>query len=297
MALGAFTVDLGMVDSASLATVTGSLTSSAAFACASTLQAALGAWALRRFAAFPFVSATPLSVARFFALGGLLACGVAAPLGNLALYALGEEPASDLLLDCAIWWGGGVAGVAVFGAAVLSLQGPTPIACLRRATPVIATAIAAIAATTALVWIDVASIQRDIDFEFALLSRELATRLEATVDLGQHAIEGLAGGFALSRPHELTDFRAIADKLAAFGLGIQALEWIPPSPTTSAPPSRPRCRANGASHSAIFERRDGKPARVSPRPAYFPVAFVTPLKATKASSALTSPPTRLARRR
>ena len=270
VAIGAFAVDFGETGGASLAT--------AAITCAAALRAALGAWALRRFAAYPFVAATPLSVARFFALGGLLACGVAEWLGHLALYGLGKTPASHLLQDGATAWGGDVAGVFVFGAALLSLQGPTPRARLRRATPVLATTVTALSATVALVWIDVASVQRGVRSEFALLSREFAGRLEATVSLGQHAVEGLAGGFATSHERDRTDFNALADKLAAFGLGIQALEWIPRVPETERVAYESQMSQQWRKPFQVFERRDGKPAPVAPRPAYFPVGFVTPLK-------------------
>jgi PAS domain S-box-containing protein len=275
VALGAFAAEFRPIDGASLA-------AAAVIASASTLQAALGAWALRRFAAYPLVAATPLSVARFFALGGLLACCVAASLGNLALLGLGLAPASDLLGDWAIRCGGGGAGVVVFGAPLLLLQGPTLGARLRRASPVAATAIAALAATIGLVWIDVASIQRGVKNDFALLSREFASRIEATVNLGQHAVEGLAGDFATSHERDRIDFDALADKLAAFGLGIQALEWIPKVSETQRAAYESRMAQQWRKPFRVFERRDGMPVSVSPRPAYFPVGFVTPLKGNEA---------------
>ena len=42
---------------------------------------------------------------------------------------------------------------------------------------------------------DVRSIQQVQAADFSALSRELASRISATVDLGQHAVEGLAGSF------------------------------------------------------------------------------------------------------
>ncbi len=279
VALGAFALAVPLfADSSAGATIFLTVAAAAMFAAGTTLQAALARALVRRAAGYPYSPATPLSLTAFFFFGGVVPGFAGAALDNLTLFAFGRETGAELIGGLTYFWMGDVAGAVVFGAALLAFDGPTAGACLKRAAPVVSVAAAGLAATIALVRIDAASIQRDIDSEFALLSRESATRLEATVDLGQHAIEGLAGGFALSRPHELTDFRAIADKLAAFGLGIQALEWIPAIPDDERASFEAEMSRQWGKPFRIFERRDGKPVEVSPRPAYFPVAFVTPLE-------------------
>ena len=275
VALGAFAVNCAAPPEGwSLA----ALALPAAIAFGSSLQAGFGAWVLRRFAAYPYAGATPGSVARCFALGGALSCVIAASVGNLALFVCGKEAASDLARGWVTWWGGDLAGVVVFGPALLAFDRPTLGASWRRAAPVVATAVFAFAATFSLVWIDVASVQRGVRGDFELLARDVASRVEATVDLGLQAVEGLAGDFATWHERDLGDFRALAEKLAAFGLGIQALEWIPKAPASGLAAYEDEMSRQWGKPFQVFERVRGKPVPVAPRAAYFPVGFVTPLK-------------------
>jgi len=278
VALGSFAINLGRIDGvSSVAALAGALALPIVLTLAPTLQTAVAAWLLRRAGAYPYAVATPLSVAKFFALGGVAACVVAASLSNLALYGFGKEQACDLLRGCATWWGGDIAGVVVFAPALLAFDRPTLRASWRRAAPVVATAIAGFCATLSLVWIDVASVQRGVAADFELVAREFASRIEATVGLGRLAVEGLAGEFATTHERDLADFQALAGKLAAFGLGIQALEWIPKTPAGDLVAYEGEMARQWRRPFHVFELRDSKPAPVAPRAVYFPVGFVAPL--------------------
>jgi PAS domain S-box-containing protein len=279
VALGSFAVNCAASAGGwSLAT----LALPAAIAAASTAQAALGAWALRRCNAYPYAAATPLSVARFFALGAL-ACVIAATLGNLALCGFGVAPMAQFLRGWATWWGGDFAGVVAFAPALLAFEGPSAGARWRRAAPIVSAALSAFAATFALVFVDAAAVQRGVKGDFELLARDLASRLEATVDLGQHAVEGLAGEFSTAHERDLADFQTLAHKLAAFGLGIQALEWIPQAPAAELAGFESEMSRQWGRPYQVFERREGKPVPVAPRPVYFPVGFATPFKGNEAA--------------
>ncbi|HQT25239.1 MAG TPA: diguanylate cyclase, partial [Burkholderiales bacterium] len=96
-------------------------------AIASTLQAAMGGWALRRLAGFPAPLDRVVDLARFLFVSPAF-CLVSSSLSTLSLYWLGAIPASEVLTGWSAWWLGDTLGVVTVFPLVMVLFGePRPI--------------------------------------------------------------------------------------------------------------------------------------------------------------------------
>jgi PAS domain S-box-containing protein len=297
--LGSFLVNLqGHIEGATLAELLRSATLASAVASAIALgavaQAVLGARLILRLNAYPAVSPTPLSMAKFYLAGGFLACLVNSTSATSILVATGQVVLSSAPHNWLVWWSGDVLGIVAITPVLVSFALAPQGQKWRRVLPAAAASLVVFIVTVAIVLADERAIDRSRRADFAALSRELAGQIGATVDLGQHAVEGLAGAFAAFQFPTLGKFNALADRLAAFGLGIQALEWIPRVREAERAAAESDYSAQWNRQFSIFERVDGKPQPVSSRPDYYPVAYVTPLKGNEGALGydLSSNPTR-----
>jgi len=265
-----------------------------AIAAGAVVQATLGARWAHRLNAYPAVSPTPLSIAKFYLAGGFLACLINSTSATLLLVAIGDVDASSAPRHWLVWWSGDVLGVVAITPVLLSFALAPKGQKWRRSAPAAIASLLVLLVTAAIVLADERAIDRSRRADFAALSRELAGQISATVDLGQHAVEGLAGAFAAFQFPSLIKFDALADRLAAFGLGIQALEWIPRVREGERAAAESEFSAQWGRSFSIFERMDGHPRPVASRPDYYPVAYVTPLKGNEAAIGfdLASNPTR-----
>ena len=228
VALGSFLINLGLdlqVDSASHVIVSAAL--AAAIAGAAALQAVVGAWLLRRTNAFPFAPIEATSIARLFLFGGAIASLVNSTLANLVLLAFGRLTVGEAPLNWATWWSGDAIGVFVLAPAIMVVA-RAPLGERRRSVaPIAAAMAAALAATASLFALNEHAAQRNLAAQLDVLTHELAGRIDTTLRLGENAVGGLAGVFESASDRSRGDFDDVAKRLVAFGLGIQAIEWIP----------------------------------------------------------------------
>ena len=250
----------------------------AAIALGALTQAIIGAELVARARAFPHVAPSTRSMFAFFVLGGPLAALVSASVGNLALWGFGRIAPTAIARNWTVWWVGDIVGALALAPLILVVAlAPKGHRWRRAATKAMAVVCAAVA-TAAVVGADLSAARRVQRADLEALSRELADHIELTVDLAMHAVEGLAGSFQTTGEHDLASFRALADRLAAFGLGIQALEWIPRVEREDLAVVEADMSRQWGTPFRIFERIDGKPHPVAARHEYFPVSFVTPLQ-------------------
>jgi PAS domain S-box-containing protein len=251
----------------------------AGIAAGAVAQAALGARLASRVGAYPVTAAGSGSIARLYAAGGLIGCLVSCSVGVGLLTATGQIPPALAPHSWLVWWSGDVVGVIAITPVMLTFALAPAGQKWRRAAQPAAASFIAFLLTAVLVFADLRAIDRSQRADFAALSREAGTQVAATVDLGRHAVEGLAGAFGTDRRPNLGEFRALADRLAAFGLGIQALEWIPRVAAEDRLAAESELSGQWERPFAIFERgADGSPHPAELRPEYFPVAYATPLK-------------------
>ncbi|MDR3462394.1 MAG: PAS domain S-box protein [Beijerinckiaceae bacterium] len=293
--LGSFVVNLTVhFDTSSAHAVLMSLPVPAAVAAGAALQALAGGWMVKRYNAFPYAPATPAAIMRLFVFGGMIACLLNSTIAHAVLFALGRISASEVARSWLTWWGGDTIGVFVFAPLILGIACAPAGQKWRRGIPIAAATSAAFAVTVVLVATNIGAARRNLASEFSDLSQDFGTHIETTIALGTHAVGGLAGMFEGPQNRDLTEFRNVADRLAAFGLGIQAMEWIPKVTREERKSFEANYSSQWRRDFTIYERTDGKQMPAGDRPVYFPVTFVVPMRGNEGAVAfdVASNPTR-----
>ena len=254
------------------------LSASAAVAIAAAVQALVGVWLLRKARAFPFARIDARSVSLFLLLGGVLAGLCGASLTTLSFLALGRLTPNALPLAWALRWCQEALGIIAFAPIVIVCARAPKGERLRRCMPIATAALLSLMAGTAIFAVNARAERRSLATAINGLTSDLAQRIDNTLELGANAVGGLAGTFETPAERNLQDFNAVAKRVLAFGLGMQAIEWIPRVPSASRLEYEGRMRDQWGRDFAIYERRDGKPVPVAARADYFPVGYVFPLQ-------------------
>jgi PAS domain S-box-containing protein len=277
VALGSFLINLCIglqLDSASHATVSAAI--AAAIAGAAALQAVIGAWLLKRTNAFPFARIDATSVARLFLLGGAVASLVNSTLANFILFIFGRLTVTEAPLNWATWWSGDAIGVFVLAPAIMVVARAPRGERRRSVAPIAAAMAAALAATALLFAFNEHVSQRNLTAKLHEQTRDFANRIVSTLQLGENAVGGMAGVFESATERNRGDFDNVARRLLAFGLGMQAIEWIPVVADADKLAVERKMSAEWGREFSIFERAGGRQIPASGRSTYFPVAYVYP---------------------
>jgi len=253
-----------------------SLAASAVVAIAAPFQALLGAWLMRRAGAFPFSRIDGRTVSLFLVAGAFAgACG--AMFVTLSFLALGRLATDQLALAWALRWCQEALGIIGFAPIVMIWLRAPKGERLRRSAPVAAAVLFALATATAAFFNNERMERQSLAAEIDGVTRELAGRIENTLELGANALGGVAGVFETPAERNLEDFTAVAKRFMAFGLGIQAIEWIPRVSSASRSRYEAAMRDQWGRDFAIFERASGATLPAAERAEYFPVGYVYPL--------------------
>ncbi len=255
--------------------------SSLVVACAVALRTAVSLWLLRRFRAFPFSAANITSVGLFFFFGAVLPGLMSAVISTAGSIGLGRLALSDAPLFAAVYWCSDALGIMICTPIIVFYQRSRTGERLRNAAPLIATGLLTLASVTGLLAYEQYSQWRRLETEVTDVAKQLTERIENTLRLGANAVGGLAGAFEGDREGDLRDFEAIARRVVAFGLGIQAIEWIPRVSFADLRSHQESMQKQWRQDYRVFERRDGQAVPVAERAEYFPVAYVYPLEANK----------------
>ena len=272
------------------------LSASAVVAFAATVQALVGLWLLRKARAFPFARIDARSVSLFLLNGGVLASLCGASLTSLSFLALGRLTPNALPLAWALRWCQEALGIIAIAPIIIVYARATKGERLRRCMPIATAALLSLIAGTAIFAVDARAERHSLETAIVSLTGDLAQRIDNTLELGANAVGGLAGAFETPTEPNLEDFNAVAKRVLAFGLGMQAIEWVPRVPSASRLEYEARMRGQWGHDFAIFERRDGKPVPATSRADYFPVGYVFPLQGNEGALGfdLTSNPERQA---
>jgi len=135
---------------------------------------------------------------------------------------------------------------------------------------------AALAATALLFAFNEHVSQRNLTAKLHEQTRDFANRIVSTLQLGENAVGGMAGVFESATERNRGDFDNVARRLLAFGLGMQAIEWIPVVADTDKLAVERKMSAEWGREFSIFERTGGRQIPASGRSTYFPVAYVYP---------------------
>ena len=240
---------------------------------------------------FPFARIDARSVSLFLLLGGVLAGLCGASLTTLSFLALGRLTPNALPLAWALRWCQEALGIIAFAPIVIVCARAPKGERLRRCMPIATAALLSLMAGTAIFAVNARAERRSLATAINGLTSDLAQRIDNTLELGANAVGGLAGTFETPAERNLQDFNAVAKRVLAFGLGMQAIEWIPRVPSASRLEYEARMRDQWGRDFAIFERRDGKPVPARREPTTFRSVTSFRCKAMKAPSASISHPT------
>jgi PAS domain S-box-containing protein len=240
-------------------------------------QAAVGAWAVRRFQGLPLTLTEPREVARFFILGAVLANVVSASVGVAALSWAHHLPAATALHAWLRWWTGDTIGVLIAAPMALTLVGrPLPVWASRRrsvALPLaIVTVLAALAIVQARRWDEERSqalFERDAAGAYSAVAQRLQTPL--------HALEAMHGLFVGSDDVGRDEFRDASNAWTAGDAGPQALGWAERIDATRLAAFEARVRADGASGYAVYDRGAAGERLPASGGELMPIRYIEPL--------------------
>jgi len=196
-----------------------------AIAIASTLQAALGGWALRRLVGYPAAFDNARDLTRFLLLTPAV-CLTSASLSLAAIWARGVVEPADLATSWLTWWIGDTLGVLVMFPLVMVVVGEPRDVWRKRAWPVALPMLLFFALFVAI-FAEVSTWENDQSMlEFRLLSQRIADRIQEGLGHQQVFLEQLERSFATqSTPVTPESFRSLVRDLPRRLPSVQAVEW------------------------------------------------------------------------
>ena len=251
-------------------------------AAASTLQAAVGGWALRGAIGYPAPLDRGRDLLRFLLLSPLC-CLSSASLSLSGLWSLGILTPPDLARSWFAWWIGDTLGVLAVLPLVLVAVGEPRALWRSRARPV-ALPIVLFFSLFVLIFVHVSKWEREQSLlEFRLVSQQVVDKLRAGLDEQELFLDQLRNFLAGHTPVTGADFRGLVrDLLQRFQI-IQAVAWAPLVEFSQ----RAAFEAAQREELPRFEIReaspDGQSRRAGERTRYFPVTYVEPMRGNEAA--------------
>ncbi|MDE2230213.1 MAG: CHASE domain-containing protein [Alphaproteobacteria bacterium] len=245
-------------------------------ALASTIQAALGGWSLRRLIGYPAPLDSLGDIARFFLVTPAL-CLVSATLSLGGLEVFGAVGASDFGTSWFIWWIGDTLG-ALFLLPLVMVAVGEPRALWRGRMQSVAAPMLLFFALFVAIFIRVGVWENEQSLlEFRLLSQQLLDRAEAR--LGEYDTLLAQLGRSFGGPARLSrrDFDRLAHGLQGQFPAVQSIEWAPRVVSAS----RAEFEAAQRRELSGFQIRErdqiGRLRRAGARPEYYPIADLDPV--------------------
>ncbi len=226
--LGALFIEaFAFLDASSLESIYFSLLIGWITSTAATLQAALGAWLVKRYVGLNNPLIDDGSILRFMALGGPVSCVVSASIGIMTLYLKGYINLETAPSNWFTWWIGDTIGVLIFTPLLLCFMGVPRHLWKMRINPV---ALPLCMLSLLVLFVlhfgkkqEMTRINSLFEEHSGLLHNALQNEFSRFVELNQH-IKALFDSSTPVTPNEFKNFTASTLKGHP---NIQALEWIP----------------------------------------------------------------------
>ena len=251
-------------------------------AAASTLQAALGAWLLRRIVGYPMALDNPRELAAFFLIAPA-ACLTSATMSLGGMTAFGAIRGAQFAANWFSWWIGDTLGVLMFLPPVMVLAGE-PRRFWRSRARFVAVPMLLLFALFVAIFVRTRAWEHDQSLgEFRLLAQNLQDRLQ--FELAEQAAFLHQLDASLRRPSPILrqDFALLATPLLQRTPAVQAIEWAP----RVAAADRARFEAAQRQDVPGFTIRDSDPRngmrQESNRSVSYPVTLMEPLRGNQAA--------------
>ncbi|MBI3566244.1 MAG: CHASE domain-containing protein [Elusimicrobia bacterium] len=248
-------------------------------AAGSTAQAAAAVALVRRAARGRDPLADERDLAVFLALGGPVACLLAASWASVGMSLFGVIRAAEIPFSWTTWWVGDSIGSAL-AAPLLLLWTRAEAPARRRARTAVTAALAATGLTITMVQTYAISAEERLARSQA--AQKLAdVSLTLRVGIGGHidALQSASDLFASRERVTRAEFERFARGLLDRHPGIQAVEWRPRVPDARRAEVEAAARSEGLSGFQFMGlEEDGRLARRARAPEYFPILFAEPLR-------------------
>lgn len=246
------------------------------------LQAAFGAWLIRRFIGYPAKIDSNLSILGFMLLAGPIASLISASTGIGTLYGFSALNRDQSLENWMTWWVGDALGGLIITPICLILFGqPAKLWRSRRLNVLLPLLITWALMTGAFLYVrQWEQKQYALEFRAAAqrVSNDLQTRLDYHVEVHRNVVNLFLSSENVSRRQFLS---FVAQPLSA-NAAVQAIEWAPRVLDARRAAYEQQMRDEGFLQFAIGELHGGQVTSAVRRDEYFPVSYVAPLRGNEA---------------
>lgn len=196
----------------------------AAIAAASTLQATLAAYVLRRIDSFVTLDSPSRIIRAFLSL--LLTCSVSAVFSNMALVFAGEIPFNDYLASAINWWLGDLFGAVIFIPITLLLFDPRSIWRARRVQTGIPMLIGFLFCVGIYVYSS-ANQRQQLQDKFLIQANAIVSNIESFQEANIQQVIALSSLFDNSDRVTETEFIQFSDRNKLSESGFSTWAWSP----------------------------------------------------------------------
>ncbi len=242
-----------------------------------TLQALVGAYAVKRYVGFPNGLRNEKSVLLFLAYGGVLSTTINSTLSVAMLVATGKTPLANALNNWLTWWSGDLFGVIVFTPLALVWLLKDTDAWRHRRLAITLPILAMLALTASVIVYEAESSNERIRLEFDKQVEELNNALEMSLANQVHALHSVKSLFLASKEVTRDEFRILTQQLLTDYQQIQSISWAPLIQSADRDAFEKTIQNQGFPNFQITEL-DAKQQRVraKERAYYVPVTFIEP---------------------
>ena len=192
-----------------------------------TLQALVGAYAVKRYAGFPNGLRNEKSVLLFLAYGGVLSTTINSTLSVAMLVATGKTPLANALNNWLTWWSGDLFGVIIFTPLALVWLLKDADAWRQRQLVITLPILVMFALTAGAVVYEAKSSNERIRLEFDKQVEGLNNALEISLANQVHGLHSVKSFFLASKEVNRVEFRILTQQLLTDYKEIQSISWAP----------------------------------------------------------------------
>jgi signal transduction histidine kinase len=282
---GSLILNIWIGYAAGTAPLTKASLAAALVAAASTAQAGLTGWALKRAIGYPSALDNGVQLSRFLLLAPLC-CLTSASLSVSGLWALGVVTPRDVATSWLAWWVGDTLGVLVALPLMLVLVGE-PRALWRARLRPVALPMLLFFGLFVAIFIRVSAWENDEQMlEFRLVSQQALDKIRTRLEEQEVFLDQLERSFSEAAPLTRLDFKALVESVLHRFPMLQAIEWAPQVGRAERAAFETAQRREIADFAIREVAPGGRPRRAGKRAEFYPVTYVEPLRGNEAALGL-----------
>ncbi|MCC2657216.1 MAG: Sensor protein (histidin kinase domain) [Panacagrimonas sp.] len=275
--IGSFAVNaMTSWDASTQSLLVRSLVMPTTIACGAALQAALGAWLIRR-SGFRHIFSGEHDVIRTLVIGGPLACLISASVGTGTLLLWGVLPPANVSFSWLTWWVGDSIGVMIFVPLICAWSMRPGRDWRRQQIALTVPMVVLFTAVVILFFYVSATEQRRQTAEFDEEAMEFGASLQKALDSNLQMLTAVSSFHAASRHVERQEFETFVAAMLPHYTAVQTVGWSPWVSSAERDAFVQAMRRDGEPEFDITERSaSGALVPAGVRSEYTPVSFIVP---------------------